>query len=84
VKRSKTRALIRWRRKWFGRVDARVAPIAASPAVRPGAVETAAMSGKKARRTSQAPLAALPAVRAGFRPEGEPRSISAVPVFGRT
>jgi len=83
VKRSTTAALLSWGRKWFRRADLRVAPIAASPAVRPRAAGTATMGGAAARRASQAPLAALPTTRTGFRPEGEPSSISAVPLYGR-
>jgi hypothetical protein len=80
---SAARGLLRWGRKWFRRVDARGSPIAATLAARPKAVETSTRNLGPARGTPQAPLAALPALQAGVRPEGEPRSISEVLILRR-
>jgi hypothetical protein len=66
--------------KWLRRGDVR---IAASVAARRTAVEIAEERVTRARPLAPAPLAALPGIRSGLRPEGAARPISAVPVFGR-
>jgi hypothetical protein len=81
VKRSATQRLIRWAREWFRHDEAPPLPVLA--AVRPKTFEVARERDAPGRPSSGAVLAAVPALRAGSRAEGEPHSISALPVLGR-
>jgi hypothetical protein len=79
-KRPAAERFVRWGRELFRREEAR-GPVLA--AVRP--TEPRAAGGRRALAQSGpgATLAVVPALQAGVRAEGEPKPISALPVFGR-
>jgi hypothetical protein len=79
-KRPAAQRFVRWGRELFRRDEARAPVIAA---VRPTEPEVAWGHGAPVRSGSSASLAAVPALRAGVCAEGEPKPISALPVFGR-
>ncbi len=80
VKRSARGRLLRWGRELFRHEEARPT---GTLAFRPKAIEIAAELVPRTRDLSGVTLAALPAVRAGTRPEGTALPISAVPAFVR-
>lgn len=81
VHRSAVQRIVRWGREWLRRDRVRVPVLAA---VRPKEREVAREHGTRARSSSMASLAAVPALRTGVCAEGEPHSLSALPVFGRS
>jgi len=78
VKRSAVQRLFGWGKK-PARFDA--APLGAGPVVWPKGIESGSKSMADAREFAGTGLAALPAVRAGARPQGAPTPISALPAL---
>jgi hypothetical protein len=80
VRRSVGRRFLRWgQRRLRGEEDR----AEAGRTVAPHAVEIAAAGSVQARALSGATLAAMPAMRAGSRPERMMGPISAAPILGR-
>jgi hypothetical protein len=77
---SAAQRFVRWGRSVLRRDEVRVPMLAA---VRPRELGVAPRHGAPARSSPVATLAAVPALRAAVRAEGEPQPIAALPVFRR-
>jgi len=80
VRRSAAQRLLGWGRKRLRRDDV---PLAVAPAVWRERAEAPTKAGAPARALGEATLAAMPAVRAGVRPDRAGPLIAALPVYAR-